>query len=39
MPVNRSIAPTSRTSNQKQKCELPSDTFICRPKYPVKHTI
>lgn len=39
MPVNTSIARTSRTSNQQQKCKLPSNTFICKLKYPVEHTI
>ena len=39
MPVNTSIAPTSRTISQRQASKLPSKTFVRKPKRPVEHII
>ena len=39
MPVNTSITPTSRTSNQQQKSKLTSNTFVHKPKRLVEHII
>ena len=37
MPVNTSLAPTSRTSNQQQKSKLTSKNFGRKPKRLVEH--